>query len=356
MAQTKPLTGFVLDSLNRPIAYANVVAINQSTQKIAGFGISNNEGKFKVTLLEGPSYLIRVSFVGYRQYEQALNTWDSDTPQLVILKQSDTQLGLVEVVSEMPVTMKGDTLTYKTDAFTTGTERKLEDVLEKLPGFQVDEEGGVKVQGKTVDKVLIDGKPFMDGDTKLATKNLPANAVDRVQVLKNFNEVGPMRGLDTNETLALNIQLKDGKKNMVFGDLTAGVGPQKRYLAHANTFYYAPKLNVNFIGGTNNVGEQPFTLSGLFPIFGRHGRTCYSCWIPRTGQWGGFGNSNGYPLQCQFARNKLSSLQSQLYPIRQVEAYGLCYRFHVKQRLGKFFPAHLLEYRTKQQRRTLVFL
>jgi hypothetical protein len=139
MAQTKPLTGLVLDSLNRPIAYANVVAINQSTQKIAGFGISNNEGKFKVTLLEGPSYLIRVSFVGYWQFEQALSTWDSDTPQLVILKQSDTELGLVEVVSEMPVTMNGDTLTYKTDAFTTGTERKLEDVLEKLPGFQVDE-------------------------------------------------------------------------------------------------------------------------------------------------------------------------------------------------------------------------
>lgn len=271
MAQTKPFIGQVLDSLNRPIAYANVVAINQSTQKIAGFGISNNEGKFKVTLLEGPSYLIRVSFVGYRQYEQALSTWDSDTPQLVILKQSDTQLGLVEVVSEMPVTMKGDTLTYKTDAFTTGTERKLEDVLEKLPGFQVAEDGAVKVQGKNVDKVLVDGKPFFDGDTKLATKNLPANAVDRVQVLKNFNEISPIRGMDTNETLALNIQLKDGKKNMVFGDLTAGVGPQKRYLAHANTFYYTPKLNLNLIGGTNNVGEQPFTLQDYFRFSGGMG-------------------------------------------------------------------------------------
>jgi hypothetical protein len=271
MAQTKPFIGQVLDSLNRPIAYANVVAINQSTQKIAGFGISNNEGKFKVTLLEGPSYLIRVSFVGYRQFEQALSTWDSDTPQLVILKQSDTQLGLVEVVSEMPVTMKGDTLTYKTDAFTTGTERKLEDVLEKLPGFQVAEDGAVKVQGKNVDKVLVDGKPFFDGDTKLATKNLPANAVDRVQVLKNFNEISPIRGMDTNETLALNIQLKDGKKNMVFGDLTAGIGPQKRYLAHANTFYYTPKLNLNLIGGTNNVGEQPFTLQDYFRFSGGMG-------------------------------------------------------------------------------------
>ncbi len=271
MAQTKPLIGQVLDSLDRPIAYANVVAINQSTQKIAGFGISNNEGRFKVTLAEGTTYLLRVSFVGYLKFEKVVSDWNPEVPQVVRLKQNDTELGLVEVVSEMPVSMKGDTLTYKTDAFTTGTERKLEDVLEKLPGFQVDENGDVKVQGKNVDKVLVDGKPFFDGNTKLATKNLPANAVDRVQVLKNFNEVGPMRGMDTNETLALNIELKDGKKNMVFGDLSAGVGPQERYLGHANTFYYAPKLNLNLIGGSNNVGEQPFTLQDYFRFSGGMG-------------------------------------------------------------------------------------
>lgn len=266
--QSKPLIGQVLDSLNRPIPYANVVAINQSTQKIGGFGITNDEGRFKITLAPGAEYLLRISFVGFQKFEMPVKEWDSEVSFQIKLKQSDTELGLVEVVSEMPVTMKGDTLTYKTDAFTTGTERKLEDVLEKLPGFQVDENGEVKVQGKKVDKVLVDGKTFFDGDTKLATKNLPANAVDRVQVLKNFNEVSPIRGLDTNETLALNIELKDGKKNMVFGDLEAGVGPQKRYLGHANVFYYAPKTNINLIGGSNNVGEQTFTLQDYFRFSG----------------------------------------------------------------------------------------
>lgn len=266
--QGKPLIGQVLDSLNRPIAYANVVAINQSTQKIGGFGITNDEGRFKVTLTPGSQYLLRVSFVGYQQFERLFTEWDSEVQMQIILKQSDTELGLVEVVSEMPVTMRGDTLTYKTDAFTTGNERKLEDVLEKLPGFQIDDNGDVKVQGKKVDKILVDGKTFFDGDTKLATKNLPANAVDRVQVLKNFNEVSPLRGLDTDETLALNIQLKDGKKNMVFGDVTAGAGPQERYLGHANVFYYAPKLNLNLIGGSNNVGEQTFTLQDYFRFSG----------------------------------------------------------------------------------------
>src|SRR5690606_13895119 len=125
--------------------------------------------------------------------------------------------------------------------------------------FEVDDNGEVKVQGKKVDKVMVDGKNFFDGDTKLATKNLPANAVDRVQVLKNFNEVSPIRGLDNNESLALNIELKDGKKNLVFGDVTAGGGPKERYLGHANAFYYAPKLNLNLIADANNVGELAFT-------------------------------------------------------------------------------------------------
>ncbi|MFC5624525.1 TonB-dependent receptor [Algoriphagus winogradskyi] len=267
-SQNKNLIGQVLDSINQPIAYANVVAINQSTQKIGGFAITNGEGRFKIGLPPGSEYLLRVSFVGYKQFELKINEWSDQEQIKVILSQDETMLDQVEVVTELPITMKGDTLTYKTDAFTTGTERKLKDVLEKLPGFEVDDNGEVKVQGKKVDKVMVDGKNFFDGDTKLATKNLPANAVDRVQVLKNFNEVGPVRGLDNDETLALNIQLKDGKKNLVFGDLTAGLGPEERYLGHANAFYYSPKVNLNLIADANNVGELAFTLQDYFRFSG----------------------------------------------------------------------------------------
>lgn len=267
-SQTKNLIGQVLDTLNQPISYANVVAVNQTTQKIGAFAITNGDGRFKLALTPGAEYLLRISFVGYKKFERTISDWSPDEPIQVILSTDETMLDQVEVVTELPVTMQGDTLTYKTDAFTTGTERKLKDVLEKLPGFEIDEDGGVKVQGKKVDKVMVDGKNFFDGDTKLATKNLPANAVDRVQVLKNFNEVAPVRGLDTDESLALNIQLKDGKKRMVFGDLTAGGGPKERYLGHANAFYYSPKLNLNLIADANNVGELPFTLQDYFRFSG----------------------------------------------------------------------------------------
>ena len=141
-SQTRNLTGQVLDSLNQPISYANVVAVNQTTQKIGAFAITNGEGRFKLALVPGSEYLLRISFVGYKQFERVITDWSADESIQVILTNDETMLDQIEVVSELPVTMQGDTLTYKTDAFTTGTERKLKDVLEKLPGFEIDDDGG----------------------------------------------------------------------------------------------------------------------------------------------------------------------------------------------------------------------
>ena len=174
----------------------------------------------------------------------------------------------VELVEELPVTISGDTITYNTDAFTTGKEKKLENVLEQLPGFQIDDEGQIKVQGKDVSKVLVEGKEFFDGDTKMATKNIPANAVDKVQVLRDFNEITPLSGVSDSDALALNIKLKEGKKNLWFGDISFGSGPEDRYLADPNIFYYTPKASFNFIGNLNNIGEQAFTLRDYFRFSG----------------------------------------------------------------------------------------
>ncbi len=261
--------GEVRDSLNSPIEFANVMAIDTTKNTIAAFAVTNSKGLYRLSLQEGQPYKLKITFVGFKPFETLIKGQDTrDAPVLIKLNPDIRMVQGVEVVQEMPVTISGDTITYKTDAFTDETERKLGDVLEKLPGFEVDENGEVKVNGKKVDKVLVEGKEFFDGDTKMATKNLPANAIDKVQVLQNFNDVAPMRGLGNDETLALNIKLKEGKKNMVFGDLSLGAGPQDRYLAHANVFYYDPKTNVNLIGGGNNVGESTFSLSDYFRFSG----------------------------------------------------------------------------------------
>ena len=261
------LMGKVSDSTNAPLELANVIALTKQTRNMTSYGITDGEGRFQLRLEKDSLYILRISFLGYAPFEEDFRA-TTDQIKNVTLQALPNQLEGVELVEEFPITVSGDTITYNADSFTTGKEKKLENVLEELPGFEITDEGEVKVQGKKVEKVLVEGKEFFDGDSKMATKNIPANAVDKVQVLRDFNEITPMQGVTDSDALALNIKLKDGKKNLWFGDVTAGAGPQERYLVHSNLFYYSPKTSFNFIGDLNNIGEQAFTLQDYFRFNG----------------------------------------------------------------------------------------
>ena len=132
---------------------------------------------------------------------------------------------------EMPVQIKGDTIVYSADAFNTGTEKKLADVLKNMPGIEVNDDGEIEVEGQVVRKIQIEGKDFFDGDTKLASQNLPAKAVGKVEVLRNFTENNQLRNVTNNEdNFALNIRLKDGQDKFWFGEIQAGTGPDDIHL------------------------------------------------------------------------------------------------------------------------------
>ena len=256
------LTGVVKDSLNTPFELANVVAINEETKGLESYGISDAEGKYRVPLGKNGTYRIQVSYVGMKTFTELLSTTDIDIERDYILE-PENALDEVELVYEMPINTKGDTLVYNADSFNTGTERKLEDVLENLPGVVINEDGQVEVEGNVVNKLMVNGKDFFDGDTKLATKNIPSNAVDKIQVLRNYAEVGQLSGVGNNQdNVALNIKLKEGKENFWFGTVTAGGGasPDKElYIAQPKLFYYSPKYSLNFIGDLNNTGEAALT-------------------------------------------------------------------------------------------------
>lgn len=266
-AQKITVSGKVTDTTNAPLELANVIALNKQTNTMASYGITDSEGRYQLRLETDSLYILKVSFLGYGTFEEEFRV-TSDFIKDISLQAEPNQLEGVELVEEFPITVSGDTITYNADSFTTGKEKKLENVLEELPGFEITDEGEVKVQGKKVEKVLVEGKEFFDGDTKMATKNIPANAVDKVQVLRDFNEIAPLDGVADNDALALNIKLKDGNKNLWFGDITAGAGPQDRFLGHTNLFYYSPKTSLNFIGDLNNIGAQAFTLQDYFRFNG----------------------------------------------------------------------------------------
>ena len=259
-AQIK-MQGIVKDSIGQPLELANVIAINQSTQALESYSITSADGKYKLGLSKASVYTIQVSYIGMKTISKVMNTEASDIDNDFTLYQENA-LDEIELTYEMPVTVKGDTIVYNADSFKNGTERKLEDILEKLPGVEVTDDGEIEVEGRIVSKVMVDGKDFFDGDSKIATKNIPSNAVDKVEVLKNYAEVSQLRGVTNNQdNVAINIKLKSGKKRFWFGNVTAGIGDSDNetlYLAQPKLFYYSPEYSINLIADLNNVGEIAF--------------------------------------------------------------------------------------------------
>ncbi|CAL2101468.1 CarboxypepD_reg-like domain-containing protein [Tenacibaculum sp. 190130A14a] len=250
--------GVVKDTLNKPLELANVIAINNKTEVLESYAITDELGRYQLKLTKNSGYKIQVSYVGMKTKESLVVVQENNFTKDFILK-LDNSLDEVEITYEMPVVVKGDTLIYNADSFKNGTERKLEDVLEKLPGVEINEEGQVEVEGKVVNKLMVNGKDFFDGDTKLATKNIPSKAVDKIQVLRNYAEVGQLSGVRNNQdNVALNIKLKKGKESFWFGNVTVGAGnapTDELYLLQPKLFYYNPKYSINFIGDFNNIGE-----------------------------------------------------------------------------------------------------
>ena len=279
-AQNVEISGVVRDTLNNPIEMANVIAYKQPDNAMSGYGITNANGKYKISVPVNAQYLLKVSYIGLDATPESITITTNDVTVDFTMGAEANNLDEVEIVYEMPVVVKGDTLVYNTDSFTTGTEKKLGDVLEKLPGVEVNEDGEIEVEGKTVTKVMVEGKDFFDGDSKLATKNIPADALDKVEVLRNYDDVSQMRGLrNSQDQVAINIRLKEGKKNFWFGDVTvgSGVGETERYLVKPKLFYYNPKYSINILTDFNDIGEVPFTrrdyfnFTGGFRNFGRGG-------------------------------------------------------------------------------------
>ena len=263
--------GTVKDTTGVGLEMANIMAINQQTKAMDAYAITNEAGKFILNLKASTAYTLKVSYIGFQTFEKTVTTGTTTMNYPVVLKEG-TQLNEVEIVHEMPVSVSGDTIIYNSDSFTNGTERKLEDVLKKLPGVEVNKDGEIEVEGKKVQKVMVEGKDFFDGDTKLATKNIPADALDKIQVLRNYNEVSNLKGLENNEeSIAINIKLKEGKKNFWFGDMTAGIGvgmEDTRFIVNPKLFFYSPKYSLNVIANVNNIGELPLTAQDYFKFTG----------------------------------------------------------------------------------------
>jgi len=270
-SQNIQLSGTVKDTKGNPLEMANVIAFKKGTQFLQSYSITDTKGNYKLTLVNDESYTLKVSYLGYVAKSVTVEIGNSteDITKNITLTEASDKLNEVEITYEMPIKVIGDTIVYNSDSFTSGKEKKLEDVLKKLPGVDINDNGEVEVEGKKVQKVLVEGKEFFDGDSKLATQNIPANAVDKIQVLKNYNEVSGMKSVTNNEdNIAINIKLKQGKKRFWFGEVNAGIGDNEKYIVKPKLFYYSPEKSVNVLTDFNNIGKSPFTMRDYFRFTG----------------------------------------------------------------------------------------
>ncbi|HLS31542.1 MAG TPA: carboxypeptidase-like regulatory domain-containing protein [Flavobacteriaceae bacterium] len=266
-AQNAQLQGQVLDSVSAGIPNTNLIATPVSDEENITFAIADRDGAYKLTLTADVSYKIEITSLGFSSLTDTLRIAE-DTNKDFHLKESTESLEEVVVKAKMAMIVKEDTITYRTDKFKTGDERKLKELLEKLPGVEVDRDGNVTVNGKKVSKLMVDGKDFFGGDTRLGVKNIPADAVEEVEAIDNYNEVSFMKGLSDSDRMAMNIKLKKDKKDFVFGETQAGGGIEDRYYIHPTLFYYSPNTTFNFIGSFNNINESPLDFQDVIRFKG----------------------------------------------------------------------------------------
>lgn len=269
LSQTRTLTGVVADSLQNPLENANIIAKPLAEGANLRFAISDAKGRYRLELDKNTAYQIIVSYLGFLEQIFELQPDNPTQTHNFFLQESGEQLDEITLTHEFkPIVIKKDTVTYNVSSFASGNERKMREILEKLPGVEVDKDGGVTYQGRKINKMLVENKPFFGGGSKLAVENIPADALEKIEVIDDYNEVALLKNVNDSDQLAMNVKLKKDKKKFVFGDLEAGAGNDEHYNTHAALFYYSPKTNVSFIGNLNDVGKETFTFSDFMRFEG----------------------------------------------------------------------------------------
>ncbi|WP_080239292.1 outer membrane beta-barrel family protein [Spirosoma rigui] len=274
-AQAQPgiVRGAVVDSLTRkPLLEASVSLLLARDSSLVTFGITDGDGRFEFPKVAEGQYRVLVTYVGYRGKARRVNvTADNLTPDAVTIDLVATSETLVEVQVQgerAPVAVKGDTLEFNAGSFKTRPNSQVEDLLKKLPGVEVSTDGTVKAQGQEVKKVLVDGKPFFGNDPKMATRNLPADIIDKIQLYDQSSEQSQFSGVDDGDReKTINITTKKDKRKGTFGQQSIGAGPQPgedlRYSARASVSHFNNDRQISVLGMANNINQQGFTAQDL---------------------------------------------------------------------------------------------
>lgn len=262
--QAQILTGTVTDKHTQEGLISATVQLTDAEGK-SNYTSTDLQGKFQFKKLSQGVYTLQVSYVGYKTHKQRVTLTGSQTKQVKVAMEEDAQL-LDEVSVQGRATraeQRGDSLQYNAEAFKVMQGSSAEDLLAKMPGIVV-EGGTVQAQGEQVQKVLVDGKEFFDGDVNLAIKNLPSDIIASIEVFDKKSEQAEFTGFDDGEEVkTINIVTKGGFKQGTFGEVSAGYGTDNRYKVNGNINFFNDDRRISVLGMSNNVNQQNFSQEDL---------------------------------------------------------------------------------------------
>lgn len=266
--------GIAFDTLaKQPVVAATVTLLLKKDSTLVSFAMTDSWGRFEIAGLANGEYRLLTTHVSYHNSSR-LFTIDDNNKQAnlgtIIMNDVSRMLSEVTVTAEAPpVTLIDDTVQYNAGSFKTVPNATVEQLLKKMPGIKVEKDGTVKAQGQEVKKVLVDGKEFFGTDPKLATRNLPADAVDKVQVYDKASDQAQLTGFDDgNSEKTINLKLKKDKKKGMFGKAMAGGGTNDRYEGRFNVNSFKGARQFSVIGMGNNTNSEGFSFIDMLSFNG----------------------------------------------------------------------------------------
>ncbi|NOT50916.1 MAG: TonB-dependent receptor [Chitinophagaceae bacterium] len=270
--------GIAFDTLSKqPVSAATITVLDKKDSSLITFTMTGNDGRFELKGIANGEYRIMISHVNYHNSNIFFSiSDDKKNAELGNIVMNDKNKVLAEVIvsnEAPPVTLINDTIQYNAGSFKTQPNASVEQLLKKLPGVKVEKDGTIKAQGETVQKVLVDGKEFFGNDPKIATKNLPADAIDKVQVYDKQSDQAQLTGFDDGNTeKTINLKLKKDKKKGVFGKTNAGVGDKERFEGKFNVNSFKGARQFSAIGMGNNTNAEGFSFMDILNFTGELAR------------------------------------------------------------------------------------
>ncbi len=267
MAQQQTISGKIFgQDYKIPLAYATVSLVNNKDSSILFVTTSDTTGRFSIPIFTSGNLSLSISYTGYIPIwkDVLIQKYQSLALDTIFLREISSMDSIVVIAKRPPVEFNKDTIQFNTENFKTPPNAVVEDMLKRMPGFTIDNDGTIRFNGKVQRKVTVNGKEFFTGNPKMATQNLNADWIDKVQVYERKSDRAQFTGIDDGQTEStVNLVLKKDKLKAVFGRASAAVGNNERFDAQATINQFNKDKQRSFIGMSNNTNKQGFALSDM---------------------------------------------------------------------------------------------